>query len=292
MIRFPKIRLILGCCLLLVLFSSCRPKGVLSRRDMARVLFDIHLTEAAVSGVYAPVPEEWTRGLETDYFRDMAYRSVLRKHHLTEEEFYYSVSWYSKHMTQYEKVYMDVQTRMDDFKLAVDQGLFENIGATTHLGVDTVKARLMFTFGLFRPDTIKVHRLYLISDSVPSNSKWYAKQWMYSLPKDTARLSLYPKLSIHSVFGTSDPDSLKAKADSLLRQNALPATPVLHPEVLAPGARRLPTRNFREVPKSEQIRRKYEQRAIEQERAKLTQQELDRRKRIEANRQVEPNHWK
>ena len=292
MIRISKIRLILGCCLLLVLFSSCRPRGVLSRRDMARVLFDVHMAEAAVSGIYAPIPEEWTHGLEADYFRDMAYRSVLRKHHLTEEEFYHSVSWYSKHMTQYEQVYVDVQTRMDDFKLAVEQGLFENIGANTKLGVDTVKTRAMYTFGLFRPDMIKVHRLYLATNLVPSHSKWYTKQWIYPFPKDTTRLSLYPKLSIYSVFNTSNPDTLRAKADSLLRQKSVPVSPTFHQEVLAPGARRLPTRNFREVPKSELIRRKYEQRAVEQERSKLTQQELDRRKLLEANRKVEPNHWK
>ena len=57
MIRFSKIRLILGCCLLLALFSSCRPREVLSRKEMANVLFDIHLTEAAVSGIYEPIPE-------------------------------------------------------------------------------------------------------------------------------------------------------------------------------------------------------------------------------------------
>lgn len=292
MIRRSKIRLILGCCLLLVLFSSCRPKGVLSRRDMARVLFDIHLTEAAVSGIYAPVPEDWTKGLDPESFRDMAYRSVLRKHHLTEEEFYYSVSWYSRHMNQYEKVYAEVQTRMDDFRNAVDRGQFEDIGANTNLGVDTVKVRSMYTFGLFRPDTALVRRFCLAADSLPSHSKWVTKQWIYPYPKDTAQLNLYPKSSIHSVFNTSDPDSLRAKADSLLRQNALPASTPVRPEVLAPGARRLPSRNFREVPKNEQIRRKYQQRALEQERSKLTEQELERRRRIEESRKPEPNHWK
>lgn len=289
MIRFSKTRLILGSCLLLVLFSACRPKGVLSRKEMARVLFDVHLTEVAVSGTYEPVPEAWTHGLQADYFKDMAFRSVLKKHHLNEEEFYNSVSWYSKHMNQFEKVYADVQTRMDDFIAAIDRGQFENTRASIVVGTDTAKMRSMYTFGQYRPDTIPVHRLYLVADSLPSTSKWLTKQWLYKLPKDTSRLNLYPKLSIHSVFNTSDPDSLRKMADSLLRQSP---TPSVKKELLVPGARRLPTRNFREVPKDEQIRRKYQQRARELERSKLTEQELERRKRIEASKQQETNHWK
>jgi len=292
MIRFSKIRLILGFCLLLVLFSSCRPRGVLSRKEMVDVLFDIHLTEAAVSGIYEPIPEEWTRGLDTEYFRDMAYRSVLRKHHLTQEEFYTSVSWYSNHMNLYEKVYIDVQQKMDDFKIAVDQGSFDQIRSMTKYGVDTAKIRALYTFGLYRQDTIPIRRLYLTADSLPSNSKWLTNQWMYRIPKDTIRLNLFPQLSINSVFNTSDPDTLKMKADSLLRQNAAPIILNNRNEILAPGARRLPMRNFREVPKSEQIRKRFQQRAVEQERLKRSEAERLRKERIGASKKVEPNHWK
>lgn len=292
MIRRSKIRLVFGCCLLLVLFSACRPKGVLSRKDMAHVLFDIHLTEAAVSGQYVAVPEEWTKGMDAVDFRDMAYRSVLRKHHLTEEEFYFSVAWYSRHMAQYDRVYSDVQERMDNFRAAIDRGQFENIGANTHLGLDTAKTRSMYVFGLYRPDTVPVKQLYLRADSLPSTSKWLTKQWLYALPKDTARLNLYPKLSIQSVFGTSNPDSLRAKADSLLHKDDILVKPVGSPVNLTPGVRRLPARFYREVPKDEQIRRKYQERAREQERSKWSEQEAERRRRIEASKQVEPNHWK
>jgi hypothetical protein len=293
MIRFSKIRLILGCCLLLVLFSSCRPKGVLSRKEMVSVLVDIHLTEAAVSEISEPIPEEWTRGLDTEYFKDMAYRSVLRKHHLSQDDFYYSVSWYSRHMNLYEKVYIDVQTKLDEFKVAIEEGAFDNSSSMSIYGLDTAKTRSLYTYGAFRRDTVPVHPLYLIGDSLPSNSRWYAKQWMYRMPKDTTRLNLYPKSSIHSVFNTSDPDSLKIKADSLLQQNAVQITSrngkVI---VVAPGGRRLPTRNFREVPKNEQIRKRFQQRVVEQEQLKRLETEQQRKARIEASKQVEPNHWK
>lgn len=290
MIRLSKTRLILGCCLLFVLFSSCRPKGVLSRKEMANVLFDLHLTEAAVSGTYTTVPENWTKGMEKDYFKDMAYRSVLRKHHLNEEKFYYSVSWYSKHLNQYEKVYSDIQLRMSDFLSAIDRGQFDQTNTTSGM-VDSVTAKSMYTFGLFRPDTVPVCRLYLPADSLPSNGKWLARQWMYRMPKDTTSLKLYPELSIYSLYNTSNPDSLKNIADSLLKQQVVVSSTNLK-EMSIPGARRMPPRNFREVPKDEQIRRKYQQRARELERSKLTEQELERRRRIEASRNPEPNHWK
>ncbi len=284
MISISKIRLILGCCLLLVLFNSCRPRGVLSREEMVDVLFDIHLTEAAVSGVYDTIPEEWTHGLGTEYFRDMAYRSVLRKHRLSQEEFYTSVSWYSNHMNLYEKVYMDVQQKMDDFKTAVNQGSFDQVRSLTKYGADTAKIRALFTFGLFRRDTIPVRRLYLTSDSLPSNSLWMAKQWLYRFPQDSSSMNLFPKLSIQSVFNTSDPDSLKNKADSLLRNNLAPVNLNKGSEMLTPGARRLPNRNLREVPKNEQIRKRFQQRAVEQERLERVEAEKQRKERLEAGK--------
>ena len=276
MIFVSKIRLILGCCLLLVLFSSCRPREVLSRKEMTDVLFDIHLTEAAVSGVYEPIPEQWTRGLSTEYFRDMAYRAVLRKHHLTQEKFYLSVSWYSNHMNLYEKVYMDVQQKMEDFKTAVDQGSFDQIRSLTLYGADTAKIRALYDFGQYRSDTVPVLRLYLPADSMHSSSRWLSNQLIFKVYKDTTRLRLYPDSPIQS----SNPDSLRKSADSLLLQKTTLETPTIRKEVLAPGARRLPTRNFREVPKNEQIRKRFQQRAVEQERQR--REEAQRQKRIDA----------
>jgi len=125
---------------------------------------------------------------------------------------------------------------------------------------------------------------------LPSNSKWLTNQWLYRIPKDTVRQNLFPQLSIHSVFNTSDLDTLKMKADSLLNQNVVPVLLNNRKEILAPGARRLPTRNFREVPKSEQIRKRFQQRAVEQERIKRSEAGRQRIERIEASKKVEPNH--
>jgi len=290
MIPSTKIRLILGCCLLLVLFSSCRPRGVLSREKMANVLFDIHLTEAAVSESNMPIPETWTRGMETAYFKDMAYRSVLRKHHLTQEEFYISVSWYSKHMNVYEKVYVDVQKKMDDFRIAVDLGQFDPI-RSFKFGADSAKILALYSFGPYRIDLISANYTCLPADSFPSYTNWFIKKWLTKTPKDTTNWSIYPQLSVHSVSNTSDQDSLRKMADSLIRQNPVQA-PINRNEILAPGARRLPTRNFREVPQNEQIRKRLLPRAIEQEQSKRMEAERLRREKIEANKKIEPNHWK
>ncbi|HET9572054.1 MAG TPA: DUF4296 domain-containing protein [Bacteroidales bacterium] len=276
MIRFPKIRLILGGCLLLVLFSSCRPKGVLSRKEMADVLIDIHLAEAAVSEVSAPIPEEWTRGLDKESFKDMAYRSVLRKHHLSQESFYYSVSWYCRHMNLYEKIYMDVQNRLDDFKAAIDEGKFDRSTNSSKYGMDSTKIRSLYTFGTFRRDTVVLHQLYRSSNVLPSSSSWYSKQWMYQIQKDTARIILYPQVSVPAVPNMSHLDSLQAKTDSLMKQKNLAQPLVMSNTVLAPGGRRLPTRNFREIPKSEQIRKRFQQRALEQERLKRLEMQQKR----------------
>jgi len=284
MIRFSKIRLILGCCLLLVFFNSCRPKDVLSRQKMVSVLVDIHLTEAAVSEVSGPIPEEWLKGMDTEYFKDMAYRSVLRKHHLSQERFYTSVAWYSRHMNLYEKIYIDVQGKLDEFKAAIDEDKFDNSSNMSRYGLDTVKTRSLYTYGQFRRDSVPVRHLYMIGDSLPSNSAWYTKQWMYRIPKDTTHLSLYPDLAVKSVSNKSASDSIKTNTDSLIKQNAFLQTPAIRNVVVTPGGRRLPARNYREVPKNEQIRKRFEQRANEQEKLKRLEMERQRKERIDMSK--------
>jgi hypothetical protein len=281
MIRFSKIKLIFGCCLLLVLFNSCKPKGVLSRKEMVSVLVDLHLTEAAVGGIGGPIPEEWLHGLDVEYFKDMSYRSVLRKHHLSQEDFYTSVSWYSRHMNLYEKIYIDVQGKLDEFMAAIDEGKFDNSSNMSRYGLDTVKTRSLYTYGQFRRDSIPVRYFYLIGDSLPSSSAWYTKQWMYHIAKDTTRLSLFPELNKKSVIGSLSTDSLKIKTDSLVRQNVSLQTPAIRTVLVTPGSRRFPTRNLREVPKNEQIRKRFEQRAVEQNQLKRLEMERLRKEQID-----------
>jgi hypothetical protein len=282
-----KIRLILGCCLLLVLFSSCRPRNVLTRKEMTDVLYDIHLTESAVDGIIQPIPESWLQGMDAEYFQEMAYYSVLRNHRIDQETFYASVAWYSKHLNLFEKVYIDVQDRLDRFRTAIEEGDFEHLRNLTRFGVDTAKIRSIYRYGYYRKDTIPVTNVYLVGKTVPSSSEWYAKQWLYRPVKDTVTFEMFPYLSIHSVFNTSNPDSLKMMADTLIQQNNNAPSFLnqnLSKEVLLPGGHRSPIRHTREIPKDEQIRNRFRPRVREQKVLKRMEEQRQRREEVEPSK--------
>jgi hypothetical protein len=255
-----KVRLIIGCGLLLVCFCSCRPKDVLSRKEMTNLLYDLHLAEAACSGVAEPVPESWTKGMAPDYFRDMAYQSVLRKHHISEQDFYSSVSWYSRHLRLYSKVYADVRLRMDEFQRKIDLGQFESPLGLEAFGLDPAKVDSIYKWGWFRKDTTVLKGL-CIRDSVPGFAAWLAPQYLYSYPKDTAKLELYPQLTVHSLRSLSA-DSLLA--DTLLHRGVEKEVHQLQNEILSPDPRRLPFRSPRTLKKNDQIRMRFKPRAREQ----------------------------
>jgi hypothetical protein len=119
-----RLGILLSLSVLLVLVSACTPKHVLSREKMTEVLFDLHLTEAALSNTTEALPATWTQGLTPSQFRDLAYRSVLRKHGLTPEAFWTSVAWYSKHVDRYNRIYDDLQKRLEAYQTEIASGKF------------------------------------------------------------------------------------------------------------------------------------------------------------------------
>ena len=129
----PRTRLLFGCVLLLLLFVSCKPRNVLSRKELADVLYDLHMTEAALNRNGLPVPTDWTHGLQSEFFKDLSYAAVLRKHELSQADFYNSIAWYSKHLNQYSKVYMLVESKIDAFLTDVQFGRFNALKDTSML---------------------------------------------------------------------------------------------------------------------------------------------------------------
>lgn len=80
------------------------PKGVLSKSDMADVLYDYHLTQSMLN--YMPQKE---REEMSQQYID----AVFEKHGITEEEFDSSLVWYNKNTSKLYDVYKDVQARYE-----------------------------------------------------------------------------------------------------------------------------------------------------------------------------------
>jgi hypothetical protein len=170
-----------GFLLIMVFLTSCRPEGVLSRKDMTDLLYDVHMAEAIANPNLAPVPEKWRKGLEPDYFRDMSYHSVLRKYKISEEQFYKSVAYYSKNLRLYTKIYTDIDKRMKTFSQDVTDWKYHTPTAEEfykNANLDTVKIRSLFCDQHFHADTSKTKGFNIIPDSVISWVKWKTREWL------------------------------------------------------------------------------------------------------------------
>lgn len=85
-----------------VLAVSCRrtPSGVLSKKEMSRLLADMHVAESVVDlnqGEY-----------QSDSMKRVLKESVLEHHGVTQEDLDTSLVWYGQHLDMYIKVYDDV----------------------------------------------------------------------------------------------------------------------------------------------------------------------------------------
>ena len=94
-----KLFILLGLALLL---GSCtiRPEGVLSKRKMQAVLYDLHKTE----GILQANGYNYGHEYETSAY----FQSALAKHHVTQAQFDSSLVWYTDHPLLFNRVYPKV----------------------------------------------------------------------------------------------------------------------------------------------------------------------------------------
>ena len=95
--------------------SSCRPKGILSSRQMRRVLVDLHKMDAMlqVSGMQ----------YGHDKAEDTYYALVLDEHGITQAQFDSSLVWYTNHPQLFDKIYPRVLAQLTEerkqFEIAI-----------------------------------------------------------------------------------------------------------------------------------------------------------------------------
>lgn len=90
---------------LLIGLTGCRPKGVLSSRQMRGVLYDLHRADGVI----------YVAKMETGYDEALArcYQSVLDKHGVTQAEFDSSLVWYTDNPALFDKIYPKVMHQLD-----------------------------------------------------------------------------------------------------------------------------------------------------------------------------------
>lgn len=98
--------------LMSVLYVSCSrvPSGILSEKDMQKVMTDIYLAEAMI-GIN-------NETYKSDTMKQALYESVFRKYNITQAEYDSSIVWYGRNMD----IYMGVFNRMiDDLDKRADE---------------------------------------------------------------------------------------------------------------------------------------------------------------------------
>ena len=94
-------------CVLLVCVAmlGCRPRGVLSNREMREVLYDLHRADGAIQ----------VAGYNYSHDQEVAgyYKNVLDKHGITQAEFDSSLVWFTDNPQIFNKIYPKVIARLE-----------------------------------------------------------------------------------------------------------------------------------------------------------------------------------
>ena len=109
---------------LLFTLSGCRPKGILSSREMRQVLVDLHKTDGMLQ----------IRGMRNIEFddRDMYYAQVLAKHNVTQAQFDSSLVWYTAHPQFFNKIYPKVLKELEAEEEAFNELHAEELAGTSN----------------------------------------------------------------------------------------------------------------------------------------------------------------
>lgn len=211
--------LFLSLLFILVIFTSCRPEGVVSRDKMTDILFDVHIAEVVANPDLQPIPKEWRKGLREEHFRDLSYHSVLRKYHISEENFYKSVNYYSKNLRLYTKIYANIDKRLNLYLQEVNDWKYHTPGADELFKSDSLyllKISSLFSEHNYRPDTTKTKSYKILTDSVVTWAEWKTKEWLTEGKTKSVKFYIVnPKDYVDmSVF-----EIAKAKKDSIAKIN-------------------------------------------------------------------------
>ena len=101
------LRLKIVCVLLAcVAMMGCRPRGVLSNREMRDVLYDLHRVDGALQ----------VAGYSYGHSQEVAgyYKNVLDEHGITQAQFDSSLVWYTDNPQIFNKIYPKVIERLEE----------------------------------------------------------------------------------------------------------------------------------------------------------------------------------
>lgn len=105
---------LLASVILSILFSFCnRPKEVLSRKNMEKLMYDVYIAEALIENDY--------QNFDTPEKKEALINEVFRKHKTSQAQWDTSLSWYSDKITIYLKMNDSVKARLQRQQRVTEQ---------------------------------------------------------------------------------------------------------------------------------------------------------------------------
>jgi hypothetical protein len=197
---------------LLFVLPACddRPKNVLSKKEMVEVLTEYHLLHGTlqVSNKYY-TPES-----------NLYFQYLLQKHGVTQAEFDSSMVWYAKNPKKFERIYADVQLRLNNLREDIVKGKFQsfdsigfrmltnnlwNLHPSYHFTSDSVRTKLPF----------KIQQPYLMTQDI------YELRFLQRIAPQDSSVDPYVVMRIHYANGKTDSIFQKTFNDSILRRYTL-----------------------------------------------------------------------
>jgi hypothetical protein len=118
---------------------------------------------------YGNINPNWTGGMSETDFTDLAYQSVLKKHGITEAEFYASIGYYGKKMRLLKRIYQDLDDRLAVYVQDIDtwtESKKTEKALKEMMKKDDKRIKALFEYMHIRPDTTTQKAFSFRPDSV------------------------------------------------------------------------------------------------------------------------------
>ena len=105
--------------LLCVCMASCRPRGVLSPREMEDLLVDLHIGDGIMYvGGY---------DISSSDAEQRIYAVLLEKRGVTQAQFDSSLVWYTNHPQRFDKMYPRICARLEEKQRQLQEGVADEL---------------------------------------------------------------------------------------------------------------------------------------------------------------------
>ena len=205
--------LLIVACLLSIFIASCdnRSGGIIPSRKMENLLVDMHVLEGSMraTGNYNLSGEE----------SRLYYAALFEKYGVTVADFDSSLVWYTKHPKKFERIYVNVMSRIDSLSSDIRNGKYHPVDSSALSGEINLWTRA--TRYVLTKDSARTELSFEIENVELLPNDFYTLSFLHRVaPSDSSR---NPHAVLYVNYANDVVDSIytKTRNDSVLRRYTL-----------------------------------------------------------------------